>query len=326
MSVTPVLAIHGGAGAVHRSHITPEKEREYEAALQGVLQAGQKDLADGASALDVVERAVKRLEDCPLFNAGKGAVYTSDESHELDASIMDGANLMAGAVAQLRHVRNPIEAARAIMESGQYVFLSGSNADDFARASGLAMVTQDYYGTEERLAQLRVIQKVGGMRLVLDHDAADIAGGDPIQASSKFGTVGAVACDAHGNLAAANSTGGMTNKKPGRVGDSAVIGAGCYAENGSAAVATTGTGETFIRAAVAHDLCALMRYRGLSLEEAAHHVIMEKQTALGGQGGLVAVDSQGNVTMPFNTAGMYRGYVRAHGPLHVAIYREKEMP
>lgn len=321
MSVIPVLAIHGGAGAVHRSRITAEKEQEYEAALHEVLQEGQKDLAAGASALEVVERAVKRLEDTPLFNAGKGAVYTSAGTHELDASIMDGATLMAGAVAQLRHVRNPIEAARAVMESGQYVFLSGSSADEFAREAGLTMVAQEYYGTEERLEQLRAVQKVGGMRLVLDHDAADMVSGDPIRASTKFGTVGAVACDAQGNLAAANSTGGITNKKPGRIGDSAVIGAGCYADNGTAAVATTGTGETFIRAAVAYDICALMRYSGMSLEEAAEHVIMEKQASLGGQGGLVAVDSHGNVTMPFNTAGMYRGYVRLNGTRHVAIYR-----
>lgn len=320
MSVIPVLAIHGGAGAVSRDRTTPEKEREYEQALREVLLAGQKELAEGASALDVVERAVQRLEDCPLFNAGKGSVYTSAGTHELDASIMDGRTRMAGAVAQLRHVRNPIRAARALMQAGQYVLLAGPSADEFARDAGLEMVDQAYYGTPERLTQLQEVQRVGGMRLVLDHDGADMVAEDPIPPGTKFGTVGAVACDARGDLAAANSTGGMTNKRPGRVGDSAVIGAGCYADNETAAVATTGTGETFIRAAVAYDVCALMRYRGMSLEEATHHAIMEKQPMFGGQGGLVAVDAQGRVSMPFNTAGMYRGSVRADGQLHVAIY------
>ncbi|MFT0849598.1 isoaspartyl peptidase/L-asparaginase [Achromobacter sp. F4_2707] len=321
MSVIPVLAIHGGAGAVNRDRSTPEKEREYEQALQDVLLTGQKALTQGASALDVVEQAVRDLEDCPLFNAGKGSVYTSEGTHELDASIMDGSTLKAGAVAQLRHVRNPIRAARAVMDAGQYVFLAGASADEFARACGLDMVDQEYFGTPERLAQLHEVQRVGGMHLVLDHDAADMMRDDPIVSSNKFGTVGAVACDVHGNLAAANSTGGMTNKRPGRVGDSAVIGAGCYADNATAAVATTGTGETFIRGAVAYDVCALMRYRGLSLEDAARLVIMDKQPTLGGLGGLVAVDAQGNVTMPFNTAGMYRGSIHADGRLHVAIYR-----
>lgn len=318
---TPVLAIHGGAGTVNRNRITAEKEREYEHALQQVLLSGQRELADGASALDVAANAVQRLENCPLFNAGQGSVYTSDGTHELDASIMDGATRLAGAVAQLRHVRNPILAARAVMLSGQYVFLSGRSADEFARDAGLAMVEQDYFGTPERLAQLHEVRKVGGMRLVLDHDGQDMLGGEPIQTRTKFGTVGAVALDAHGHVAAANSTGGMTNKRPGRVGDSAMIGAGCYAEDASAAVATTGTGETFIRGVVAYDVCALMRYAGMSLEDAAHHVIHDKQVALGGQGGLVAVDAQGNVTMPFNTAGMYRGCARVGEPLYVAIYR-----
>jgi len=316
----PVLAIHGGAGTVNRQHITAETERQYEAALRDVLLAGQQELAAGASALDVVEHAVQRLEDCPLFNAGKGSVYTSAGAHELDASIMDGRTLQAGAVAQLRHVRNPVRAARAVLHTDQYVFLSGTSADDFARAAGLDMVAQDYYGTAERLAQLHAVQRAGGMRLMLDHDAADQARNDPIAADTKFGTVGAVACDAQGNLAAANSTGGLTNKRPGRVGDSAVIGAGCYADNATAAVATTGTGETFIRGVVAYDLCALMRYRDMGLADAAHLIIMQKQTALGGQGGLIAVDARGNVAMPFNTSGMYRGFARMDGSPYVAIY------
>ncbi|CPR19847.1 isoaspartyl peptidase/L-asparaginase family protein [Brenneria goodwinii] len=322
MSKNAVLAIHGGAGTVNRSKITPQKEREYENALRDVLHVGQQALSDGSSALDVVTQAVRQLEDCPLFNAGKGAVYTSVADHELDASIMDGESLQAGAVAQLRHVRNPIEAARALMASGQYVLLTGAGADAFARNAGLSMVDQSYYATPERLQQLHEVQKVGGMRLVLDHDGEDLLNtGEPIDTRTKFGTVGAVARDIRGNLAAANSTGGMTNKTPGRVGDSAVIGAGCYADNRSAAVATTGTGETFIRAVAAYDVCALMRYAGLTLEEATRRVIHESQIKLGGQGGLIAVDAEGNVALPFNTAGMYRGYVRIGEPLYVAIYR-----
>jgi len=320
MNVKPILAIHGGAGTVNRNRVTPEKIREYEQALQDILLAGQKELAAGASALDVVENAVHRLEDCPLFNAGKGAVYTSEGTHELDATIMDGATLKAGAVAQLHHVRNPIRAARAVLKSGQYVFLAGHSADEFAREAGLEMVEQDYYSTPERLEQLKEVQRAGGMRLVLDHDAQSMVEDAPISNKNKFGTVGAVACDLQGNLAAATSTGGMTNKRPGRVGDSAIIGAGCYADNDTAAISTTGTGETFIRAVVAYDICALMKYRGMSLEEATNFVI-EKQTSLGGQGGLVAVDRHGNVCMPFNTAGMYRGSVCLDGQPCVAIYK-----
>lgn len=322
MSKNAILAIHGGAGTVNRAKITPQKARAYEDALREVLRVGQAALSDGAGALDVVTQAVRQLEDCPLFNAGKGAVYTSAADHELDASIMDGESLQAGAVAQLRHVRNPIEAARALMASGQYVLLTGAGADAFARDAGLAMVEQSYYATPERLQQLHEVQKLGGMRLLLDHDAEALTNtGEPIDTRSKFGTVGAVARDLRGNLAAANSTGGMTNKTPGRVGDSAVIGAGCYADNRTAAVATTGTGETFIRGVAAYDVCALMRYAGLTLEEASRRVIHENQIKLGGQGGLIAVDAAGNVALPFNTAGMYRGYARIGQPLFVAIYR-----
>lgn len=322
MSKNAILAIHGGAGTVNRAKITPQKARAYEDALREVLRVGQAALSDGAGALDVVTQAVRQLEDCPLFNAGKGAVYTSAGDHELDASIMDGESLQAGAVAQLRHVRNPIEAARALMASGQYVLLTGAGADAFARDAGLAMVEQSYYATPERLQQLHEVQKLGGMRLLLDHDAEALTNtGEPIDTRSKFGTVGAVARDLRGNLAAANSTGGMTNKTPGRVGDSAVIGAGCYADNRTAAVATTGTGETFIRGVAAYDVCALMRYAGLTLEEAGRRVIHENQIKLGGQGGLIAVDAAGNVALPFNTAGMYRGYARIGQPLFVAIYR-----
>lgn len=325
-SIKAVLAIHGGAGTVLRSQITPEKEKAYQEALRNVLEQGQIALAQGASSLDVVAEAVRMLEDCPLFNAGKGAVFNSEEEHELDASIMEGSTLQAGAVALVRHVKNPILAARAVLDTKQYVCFSGPAADAFAREHGLEMVEQSYYSTSERREQLHQVQKQGGMRLVLDHDAANIlSSGAPLDERTKMGTVGAVACDIHGNVAAANSTGGMTNKMPGRVGDSAVIGAGCYADNRTAAVATTGTGETFIRGVVAYDICALMHYQGLSVSEAAEMVIMNKQPLLNGQGGLVAVDRYGNVSLPFNTDGMYRGYAYVDQPVVTAIYREGDL-
>lgn len=326
------LAIHGGAGTISRAAVTPEKERAYLVALESILEEGQRMLSAGASALDAVTRAVVRLENCHLFNAGHGSVYNADEEHELDASIMDGRGLTAGAVALLRHVKNPIRAARAVMEDGACVLLGGAAGDEFARRKGLEMVEQSYYSTPERLEQLHKVKSVGGMRLVLDHDAQALAAqapgnsaaqgnfGDPIDNDSKMGTVGAVACDLNGNLAAANSTGGLTNKTPGRIGDSAVIGAGCYADNATAAVATTGTGETFIRGVVAYDICALIRYSGMPLAEAAQRVI-EKQKDLGGNGGLVAVNAKGEIAMPFITEGMYRGSVGTDSPLFASIYR-----
>lgn len=323
------LAIHGGAGTISRAVVTPEKERAYTEALRKILEEGQKALESGKSALDVVTTAVTRLEDCPLFNAGHGAVFNANKQHELDASIMEGATQKAGAVGLLKHVRNPILAARAVMESGQCVFLAADAADEFARSKNLEMVEQSYYYTEERFEQLQKVKAVGGMHLVLDHDAQTLAGqeeakasacGEPIESLTKFGTVGAVACDLNGNVAAANSTGGLTNKIPGRIGDSSIIGAGCYADNASAAVATTGTGETFIRGVVAYDICALIKYAGLSLEEAAQKVL-EKQPNFGGNGGLVAVNSKAELTLPFITEGMYRGYVTDSEPIFTAIYR-----
>ncbi|MDL2307504.1 isoaspartyl peptidase/L-asparaginase [Desulfovibrio sp. OttesenSCG-928-C06] len=360
------LAIHGGAGTISRKAVTPEKERAYTAALYSILEEGQKMLAGGASALDVATQAVVRLEDCPLFNAGHGAVFNSDGVNELDASIMDGATRSAGAVALLKRVRNPILAARTVMESGLCVFMAGDSADDFARSRGLEMVEQSYFFTQERMDQLEKVKAMGGMFLMLDHDAEKLAaespdgvsagtaadasapgtagerctsgnsgtygeqgksgesetlvGGEPIESLTKFGTVGAVARDIHGNLAAANSTGGLTNKIPGRIGDSAVIGAGCYADNAAAAIATTGTGETFIRGSVAHDIVSLMKYSGLPLHEAVGRVL-SAQESLGGTGGLVAVDAAGNVALPFITDGMYRGSVVSGEPIFTAIYK-----
>ncbi|WP_420998312.1 isoaspartyl peptidase/L-asparaginase family protein [Cupriavidus sp. 30B13] len=296
--------------------MSPAKEAEYTAALAAVLQAGQRVLADGGSALDAVTEAVRLLEDCPLFNAGRGAVLTRAGTYELDAAIMDGATRAAGAVACVKRLRNPVLAARAVMEKSEHVLFAADGAEAFARAQGLELVEPDYYFTEARHAQWERARGTGGT--VLDHDAASRAA-EPIDPDNKFGTVGAVACDAQGRLAAATSTGGVTNKQVGRVGDTPIVGAGCYADD-VAAVSTTGTGEMFIRAVAAYDVAAQMRYAGLPLEEAARRVVMEKLPAIDGRGGLIAVDRAGNVTLPFNTEGMYRGFARAGEAVNVWIY------
>ncbi|MDR0578412.1 MAG: isoaspartyl peptidase/L-asparaginase [Candidatus Accumulibacter sp.] len=317
----PVIAIHGGAGTITRADLSAETERDYHAALDRVLQGGQRVLEQGGDALDAVTEAVFRLEECPLFNAGKGAVFTHAGTHELDASIMDGRTLGAGAVACVKTLRNPILAARRVMEDGRHVLLVGEGAEAFARAAGLETVPNDYYFTEARYVQWRRALAEGRAGL-LDHDAQALAAQpEPIDADTKMGTVGAVALDARGNLAAATSTGGVTDKRAGRVGDSPLIGAGCYANNRTVAVSCTGSGETFIRLLAAHDVSALMEYRGLPLAEACDRVVMEKLPAIGGRGGLIAVDAQGSVHMPFNTEGMYRGSARAGGSRLTAIYR-----
>ncbi|GJG95590.1 isoaspartyl peptidase/L-asparaginase family protein [Cupriavidus pauculus] len=320
-----VIAIHGGAGTITRAAMDANREREYTAALEQVLQAGQRVLADGGSALDAVTEAVRLLEECPLFNAGKGAVLTHAGTYELDASVMDGATLNAGAVACVKRLRNPVLAARAVLEKSEHVLFAGEGAEAFAEAQGLELVAPDYFFTQARHDQWLRAQGTAGMAL-LDHDAATLAAQaakaaqpDPLDADKKFGTVGAVACDANGNLAAATSTGGVTNKQVGRVGDTPVLGAGCYADD-VAAVSATGTGEMFIRTAAAFDVSAQMRYAGLSLEESARRVVMEKLTAIHGRGGLIAVDRAGNVTLPFNTEGMYRGVARVGEPVNVWIY------
>ncbi|CAG9182409.1 Isoaspartyl peptidase [Cupriavidus laharis] len=319
-----VIAIHGGAGTITRTAMDSAREREYTEALEQVLLAGQRVLAGGGKAIDAVTEAVRLLEECPLFNAGKGAVLTHAGTYELDAAVMDGATLNAGAVACVTRLRNPVLAARAVMDYSEHVLFAGEGAEAFAQAHGLELVSRDYYYTKARYEQWERARAVEGMAL-LDHDAATLAAralagkADPIDPDSKFGTVGAVACDGFGNLAAATSTGGVTNKQVGRVGDSPLIGAGCYADD-VAAVSATGTGEMFIRTVAAHDVSAQMRYAGLSLEESARRVVMEKLPAIGGRGGLIAVDRAGNVTVPFNTEGMYRGFARADGPVTVAIY------
>ncbi|ELO0985955.1 beta-aspartyl-peptidase [Citrobacter freundii] len=310
-----VIAIHGGAGAITRSQLSQEQELRYIQALSDIVETGQRMLEDGRSALDVVTEAVRLLEECPLFNAGIGAVYTRDETHELDACVMDSNTLNAGAVAGVSHLRNPILAARLVMEHSPHVMMIGQGAENFAIAQGMERVSADIFSTPERYAQLLAARTAG--ETVLDHSAS------PLDENNKMGTVGAVALDMFGNLAAATSTGGMTNKLPGRVGDSPLVGAGCYANNASVAVSCTGTGEVFIRALAAYDIAALMDYGGLSLSEACERVVMEKLPALGGSGGLIAIDHEGNVALPFNSEGMYRAWGYAGDTPTTGIYREK---
>lgn len=317
--MTPVIAIHGGAGTINRNALSSEQERNYLEALDHVLAGGQAVLEKGGSALDAVTEAVFRLEECPLFNAGKGAVFTHEGTHELDASIMDGSTLAAGGVACVKSIRNPIRAARAVMEDGRHVLLVGTGAEQFAYHAGLEIVSPDYYFTEERHAQWRMALATASTDL-LDHDAQHLVQVcAPLDPETKMGTVGAVALDASGKLAAATSTGGVTNKRAGRVGDSPFIGAGCYA-NSTVAVSCTGSGEMFMRLLVAYDISARMEYCKLPLDEACRIVVMEKLPAIDGRGGLIAVDRQGNICMPFNTEGMYRGQAHAGGQRHTAIY------
>lgn len=330
-----VLAIHGGAGAMAHAQATVEMRQAYETALAQVLRDAGQVLERGGTALDAVTEAVRLLEECPLFNAGHGSVFTSAGTHELDASIMDGRTLNAGAVANLRTVRNPVLAARAVMERSQHVMFVAEGAEAFARAQGLECVDASFFSTPLRREQLERVQRADAQQTALDHDAASSGAvplsfalapqtqqhAAPLDEDRKLGTVGAVALDSHGNLAAATSTGGMTNKQPGRVGDSPIIGAGCYADNRTCAISTTGSGEMFIRMAVAHDIAARMAYGGASLDEAAHHVVHERLPQIDGRGGLIAVDAQGNVSMPFNTEGMYRGFIRAGQPPVVAIFK-----
>jgi beta-aspartyl-peptidase (threonine type) len=304
------LAIHGGAGTLLRGQMTPAKEQEYTAALQQALDAGHVVLSKAGSALDAVEAAVRVLEDCPLFNAGRGSVFTAEGTHQMDASIMEGRTRNAGAVSLITGIRNPISLARDVMEKSNHVFLAGDGAMHFAKTLGYTLEEPSYFHNDLRHKQWLDLRDSEAFQL--DHsDKKD----------SKFGTVGAVACDVHGNLAAATSTGGMTNKKWGRVGDSPMIGAGTYANNATCAISCTGSGEFFIRGVVAYDVSCLMEYRGLSLADAASEVIQNRVLQLGGDGGLIAVDAQGNIAMPFNTEGMYRGFVTSAGKTEIAIYR-----
>ena len=312
-----VLLIHGGAGTLLRSKMDEVQEAKYRGALQAILLAGEAQLAAGAAALDVVVEAVRQLEECELFNAGKGAVYTAAATHELDACVMDGSNLQAGAVAGLSRTRNPVLAAQAVLRHSKHVMFVGAAADALAASHGLEQVAPDWFGTKQRLEQLQRAQQTDAGAL-LDHD-----GQAPIVEQSKLGTVGAVALDLQGHLAAATSTGGMTNKAVGRVGDSPLIGAGCYANDATVAVSCTGTGEAFMRSCAAFDVSALMAYQGLSVQAAAEQVVLEKLPKLGGTGGLIALAANGEFSLPFNTAGMYRGHVSLGAAPVVAIYRDE---
>lgn len=320
---TPVIAIHGGAGVIHAASADAALTEAYNAALYAIVAAAQKMLLEGASALDATCRAVELLEENPLFNAGHGAVFTHDETHELDAAVMDGATLAAGAVAGVSHIRRPIRAARALLDEGAHVLLAGAGAEAFARRHGLEMVEPSFFSTDARREQLYRVRDTG--RVVLDHEGAAMAAAaeslaSPIDEDHKFGTVGAVALDMHGHLAAATSTGGMTNKQVGRIGDSPLIGAGTYADDRTAAVSCTGSGEMFIRVAAAHDVCARMAYGGVTLATATRAVVHQSLPQIGGTGGLIAVDRHGNLSLAFNTEGMYRGHARGDEKPHTAIF------
>ncbi|WP_161889241.1 isoaspartyl peptidase/L-asparaginase family protein [Pontibacter russatus] len=313
------LVIHGGAGTITRDNMTPEKEKAYTAQLNEALKTGFAILEKGGSSLDAVEATVRVMEDSPLFNAGKGAVFTNEGKNELDAAIMDGKTLKAGAVASVTTIKNPVSAARAVMEQSEHVMLIGAGAEQFAKEKGLEIVNPSYFRTETRYRQLQEIRD--REKTKLDHDGGSGSNEHIFTEGHKFGTVGAVALDAYGNVAAATSTGGMTNKRYGRVGDVPIIGAGTYADNNTCAVSATGHGEYFIRSVVAHDIASLMDYKGMSLQEAADEVVMKKLVKRGGEGGVIAVDRHGNIAMPFNSAGMYRGYIKK-GKSEVAIYKD----
>jgi L-asparaginase / beta-aspartyl-peptidase len=298
-----VIVIHGGAGVMSKKSMSAERQAEYLAKLEEALYAGEKLLKNGASATDAVVEAIRIMEDSPLFNAGKGAVFTSEGKNELDASIMDGKTLNAGAVARVTDIKNPILAARKVMENSEHVLLSSKGASEFARIQGLEMVQNKYFYTPARYESLKQLQKEERKRTSADNT----------------GTVGCVALDKFGNLCAGTSTGGMTNKKYGRIGDSPIIGAGNYANNQTCAVSCTGHGEFFIRLGVAKDISAMMEYKKVSVQEAAREVIT-KLGALGGTGGVIALDSKGTIAMEFNTEGMFRGYIKSTGEKEIAIF------
>lgn len=312
------IIIHGGAGTILKKNMTPEKEAAYKAKLEEAIRVGYDVLKNGGTSLDAVTKTINVMEDSPLFNAGKGAVFTNAETNELDASIMDGKTLNAGASAGTTTVRNPIDLARAVMDNSEHVMLSGKGAETFAEEQGLAIVEPSYFFTENRFQSLQRIKD--REKTELDHDAKT-AFYDPTIKNSKFGTVGCAALDKNGNLAAGTSTGGMTNKRYGRIGDAPIIGSGTYANNETCAVSSTGWGEYFIRAQVAHDISALMDYKGLSLKEAAK-IVLDKVEDLGGDGGIVAVDKNGNMVAEFNTAGMYRATLNDKGELEIGIYEK----
>ncbi|WP_066963641.1 isoaspartyl peptidase/L-asparaginase family protein [Microbulbifer sp. Q7] len=312
------IAIHGGAGTIEKSSMTPEKEAAYRAKLEEALNAGYRILEQGGASLDAVVAAVNVMEDSPLFNAGKGAVYTYDGTHELDASIMDGRNRDAGAVAGVKRVANPINLARMVMEDSPFVMLAGEGAESFAKSRGVPMVDNKMFDTEERREQLERAKKKLDEENQQDKDYRAAVGALP--APYRMGTVGAVALDKHGNLAAATSTGGMTAKRYGRIGDAPIIGAGTFADNTSCAVSATGHGEYFIRYNVAADICTRVAYQGKSVAAAADEVINQVLRPIGGTGGVIVLDAKGNIALTFNTKGMYRGSRAAGQKPEVAIF------
>jgi beta-aspartyl-peptidase (threonine type) len=312
------IAIHGGAGTLVKGMMTSDKEKEYRFALAHALEDGYAILKNGGSAIDAVEVAVKRLEDSPLFNAGKGSVFTAAETHEMDASIMDGKTLNAGAVSLISGIKNPVSLAKDVMNKSEHVFLAGEGAMEFAKNNGYVLEDDSYFYDEFRHQQWIEIKDTDSFQL--DHaknTSTKLSAGK----DSKFGTVGAVACDQNGNIAAATSTGGMTNKKFGRVGDSPMIGAGNYANNETCAVSCTGSGEYFIRGVVAYDVSCLVEHKEMSLADAAAEVISNRVLKLGGDGGLIAINAKGEIAMPFNTEGMYRACKSSNGVEEISIYK-----
>ncbi len=308
---TYAIAIHGGAGTILKSTMTLEKELLYKSGLQDAIEAGESILKNGGSSFDAVETAIIQLENNPLFNAGKGAVFTHNGKHELDASIMNGKDLTAGAVAGVQHIKNPISLARSVMEQSEHVLLMGEGAMEFAKKINAKFEPDDYFFVQLRYDQLQQAKQSNTM--ILDHTENN---------EKKFGTVGCVALDKNGNLAAGTSTGGMTNKKFGRVGDSSIIGAGTYANNNTCAISCTGHGELFIRSVVAYDISCLMEYKNLSLKEACNVVVMNKLVKIGGEGGLIALDKNGNIDLPFNSDGMYRASKKENENIYIGIYKD----
>ncbi|MFW0717270.1 isoaspartyl peptidase/L-asparaginase family protein [Pedobacter sp. N23S346] len=315
-----VMVIHGGAGTILKKNMTPEKEAAYIAVLTQALKAGYEKIRSGKTSLDAVEATIHVLENDPHFNAGKGAVFTHEGKNELDAAIMDGKTLMAGAVAGVTTIKNPISAARAVMEKSEHVMMVGAGADQFAKEAGLEIVDPKYFWTKERWDGLQKAIKEDSTKAVLDHGSKKSELLGVKNHDYKFGTVGCVVLDKAGNLAAGTSTGGMTNKKYGRVGDAPIIGSGTYCNNETAGISCTGWGEFYIRNVVAKTISDLMEYKGLSVSEASK-IALDKVGKMGGDGGLIALDKKGNMTMPFNTEGMYRGAITADGKIEVSIYK-----
>jgi L-asparaginase / beta-aspartyl-peptidase len=309
------LAIHGGAGTILKEDMTPELEQAYTEGLSDALNAGYAVLEEGGSSVNAVKAAIVILEDNMLFNAGRGSVFTKKGVQEMDAAIMEGEHLGAGAVAGIRNVRNPIELATEVLRNSNHVFLSGKGANDFAIKQGIKLEPDEYFFSQFRYDQWKAMRDSDNYSL--DHTHQKL---EELMRDKKFGTVGAVACDTNGNIAAATSTGGMTNKKYGRIGDSPLIGAGTYANNKTCAISCTGHGEMFIRAVAAYDVSCLMEYKNMSLQQAMDEVVLHKLKQMEGEGGMIGVDAQGNVSMVFNSAGMYRGMRNSSGQSVIAIY------